>query len=402
MKLREKIKRFCRLDVHNHEGFTLVELIIVIAILAILSSVAVVGYSSYVKKANMQADLSLAAEIENALILAMYSDALTAGDYVVIKYNGTADWDKTSSTIYDAMAAAYGTGWENSLKLKYADWELGVVADSTKMGYVNNSTYNTVGGLDTMLDQVQTVVNIAGDYFNGLSVNDSIADYAEKAGITLGENNKVLDGTGNAVANATVFYVANNAASVTDTNAYLDAWTEACFGDVSKLSTAFGGEVFTAYSAGYAAVLGMATYVDSKIAEPKYVAMLTLDASIDGQSALASRLSEVGAAMDDEQNALVEEYLGIDSSGEQVIAGSRMQTDAMAFISYMEGVEKSSGSMFENNDIYSDNYFGDGTILNYVQNYIDIGTILSNLGVTGAAFVFIYDGTNVVCMPLDY
>ena len=33
-------------------GFTLVELIIVIAILAILSSVAVAGYSSYIQKAN--------------------------------------------------------------------------------------------------------------------------------------------------------------------------------------------------------------------------------------------------------------------------------------------------------------------------------------------------------------
>ena len=45
-------------------GFTLVELIIVIAILAILSSVAVAGYSSYITKAN---DSAVNTELSNIL-----------------------------------------------------------------------------------------------------------------------------------------------------------------------------------------------------------------------------------------------------------------------------------------------------------------------------------------------
>ena len=55
-------------------GFTLVELIIVIAILAILSSVAVAGYSSYITKANTSAvnselnNLSTAAVLANAKV----------------------------------------------------------------------------------------------------------------------------------------------------------------------------------------------------------------------------------------------------------------------------------------------------------------------------------------------
>lgn len=55
-------------------GFTLVELIIVIAILAILSSVAVAGYSSYITKANNSAvesflnDISTAATLANAKV----------------------------------------------------------------------------------------------------------------------------------------------------------------------------------------------------------------------------------------------------------------------------------------------------------------------------------------------
>lgn len=51
-------------------GFTLVELIIVIAILAILSSVAVAGYSSYIKRANNSAVLSELNNISTAAALA--------------------------------------------------------------------------------------------------------------------------------------------------------------------------------------------------------------------------------------------------------------------------------------------------------------------------------------------
>ena len=51
-------------------GFTLVELIIVIAILAILSSVAVAGYSSYITKANNSAVETWANNVETHATLA--------------------------------------------------------------------------------------------------------------------------------------------------------------------------------------------------------------------------------------------------------------------------------------------------------------------------------------------
>ena len=70
MKMKKFWKRFWTMNRHHAAGFTLVELIVVIAILAILGGVAVPAYSGYVKKANMQADISLISDIEHALILA--------------------------------------------------------------------------------------------------------------------------------------------------------------------------------------------------------------------------------------------------------------------------------------------------------------------------------------------
>ena len=94
-------------------GFTLVELIIVIAILAILSSVAVAGYSSYIKKANNSAvetwlnNISTAATLANAEAGGITSIAVTKTDdatkgelKVVITAKSTFDTDATDGFAY--------------------------------------------------------------------------------------------------------------------------------------------------------------------------------------------------------------------------------------------------------------------------------------------------------------
>lgn len=53
---------------HTQKGFTLVELLVVIAILAILATVSVVGYTSYITKANESVVKQELAQIKTAVI----------------------------------------------------------------------------------------------------------------------------------------------------------------------------------------------------------------------------------------------------------------------------------------------------------------------------------------------
>ena len=69
-------------------GFTLVELIIVIAILAILSTGAIAGYSTYIKSANDAAVEAVLSDVYTSAVLAnATSDAIT--EILVEENNGT-------------------------------------------------------------------------------------------------------------------------------------------------------------------------------------------------------------------------------------------------------------------------------------------------------------------------
>ena len=63
-------------------GFTLVELIVVIAILGILAAVAVPAYSGYVKKANEAGDTQILSAVNTAIAAAVTENNLTMADAV--------------------------------------------------------------------------------------------------------------------------------------------------------------------------------------------------------------------------------------------------------------------------------------------------------------------------------
>ena len=120
-------------------GFTLVELIIVIAILAILSTGAIAGYSAYIKSANDAAVKAVLSDIYTSAVLA---NAQT-GDVTVT----VTEKDANTLTIkVEDVGDKFETNFESSLKVGTAnsDTNDGVyTGEMEKPDAWNNSSYHT-------------------------------------------------------------------------------------------------------------------------------------------------------------------------------------------------------------------------------------------------------------------
>ena len=91
----------------NNKGFSLVELIVVIAIMAILAAVAIPTFSAFINKANVASDDSYVADIKYACEIAFAAE----GEVTSVVVNGNKDnaWATINVTVKDPSGAATAT-----------------------------------------------------------------------------------------------------------------------------------------------------------------------------------------------------------------------------------------------------------------------------------------------------
>lgn len=134
-------------SVNNNKGFSLVELIVVIAIMAVLIGVLSPQYLRYVEKSRLQKDNSAIAEIANTIKIAMADETI----------NAAVD-DGTTVTLENAASSNASVTFddEDDLEAELAI-SLGATVETTSTNY-NNSATNIV----LTINKNEGVVTVTG------------------------------------------------------------------------------------------------------------------------------------------------------------------------------------------------------------------------------------------------
>ncbi len=144
----------------NNKGFSLVELIIVIAIMAILIVVLAPQYLKYVEKSRNSTDLQSATEFKDAIeVWAADPEAGTSGT-TAFKAGDTADIEFTATPLtYASLPAAVQSALDNS------------ALDAAKLKCVSKNKWDTF----TLTYTVETNGSITWDYSSTTGEADSSA-----------------------------------------------------------------------------------------------------------------------------------------------------------------------------------------------------------------------------------
>lgn len=219
-------------------GFTLVELIVVIAIIGILAGVGTVGYGGYIKRTNEGLDETLYKNILYAGEIGKYENPGVTGRVIVTKTDAHVEAVGTSgnATVVEKwLSDAFGTDWRNTVKYrtdKYANGTYGTIAlpaqsvelDDTQKANLEKFTQSNLNEHEKELaDTANNLSNLFNTGFLGsktgaeavnmLAEQMSEADFNQFKDYLKAKTGKedLNDLTNTEIANATVLYVASKA-----------------------------------------------------------------------------------------------------------------------------------------------------------------------------------------------
>lgn len=218
------------------KGFTIVELIIVIAVIAILAAVLIPTFSNLIKRANVANDTALVRNLNTAL---------------------AADGAKQHDTMREALAAANAFGYDVSKINAKADgneilWDsyndCFVYKDESGINYIPDSQIKGEAGKGAQLWHIANkgISDISSEYSNYLGEGTYAGTLNVSTGLDVGDHTEVTAVEYTGKGENVIIYMNGGKLTVTETNATAQQYF---YGSASQADITTGTSCFHVYGA---------------------------------------------------------------------------------------------------------------------------------------------------------